>query len=99
MARRKRSDLAAIGLLLADHRRLRTLFRAFAAADRADHAVLFAKMRAASLELHALAARLRSQAESLLAPDEAPGQIEPSADAAGAFEPALDEALARRLAR
>jgi hypothetical protein len=186
MARIKRNDLDAIGLLLADHRRLRTLFRAVDAADRADHAArralveracaalkrhaaleaeifypaaraalgadgaatldeaaiehrvtdglaaelarlppaepcyaatfavlaayvrlhmrqeenrLFATMRAASPELRALPARLRSRAAALAAADEAPGQIEPSADAAGAFEPVLDEAVARRLAR
>jgi hypothetical protein len=184
MARIKRDDLDAIGLLLADHRRLRTLFRAVDAADRADHAArralvgracaalkrhaaleaeifypaaraalgadgvatldeaaiehrvtdglaadlarlppadpryaatfavlaayvrlhmrqeenrLFATMRGAP-ELRALAARLRSRAAALAAADETPGQIEPSADAAGAFEPVLDEAVARRLA-
>lgn len=60
---------------------------------------LFARLRDSSLDLRALAARLRERNAALLDAAETPGQVEPSADAEGDYEPELDEALARRLVR
>ncbi len=58
---------------------------------------LFPVLRDSTLDIGALAAALHSRKEALLA-TESPGQPEPSAEAEGAYEPELDEALARRLA-
>ena len=183
---RARPDIDAIDLLVADHRRVEKLFRAFAAADRSDHTArqaivgqacaelkrhatleaeivypaavaalgadgvalvneaqvehrvaerlvadlerlepgdaryaptfavlaayvrhhvaaeqngLFARLRDSSLDLRVLAARLHERNAALLDAADTPGQVEPSADAEGRYEPELDEALARRLVR
>jgi hemerythrin-like domain-containing protein len=60
---------------------------------------LFPRIRAAPLDLRALAVRLRDRDEALVAETDSPGQVEPSADAEGEFEPDLDEAKVRRLSQ
>jgi hemerythrin-like domain-containing protein len=60
---------------------------------------IFARFRQCSPDLGSIAARLRRRKDALLRAEDVPGQIEPSAEAEGEYEPDLDEALARRLAR
>jgi len=60
---------------------------------------LFPRVRAAGPDLRALATELRSRAAALSAAEDLPGQVEPSPEAEGDYEPAVDEALARLLRR
>lgn len=65
--------------------------------DREEREI-FARLRQCSMDL-AIAARLRRRKDALLRAEDVPGQIEPSAEAEGEYEPELGDALTRRLVR
>lgn len=56
-----------------------------------EQQAIFPRVRATGLDLALLGAALRARREALVDGAEAPGQAEPSAGAAGEYEPALDE--------